>query len=126
LGLLHLFWQEGILKDSTKNAEALFVEYFYVCARFYSNFSELLSIWEMDTGKAARKHLADFIFYESAYLFGHKNNNYELKNWLLSDKIIHRLEAAFYQYAQEPLGERISWAEKILTDEKRSANKNQY
>ncbi|MFL5743225.1 MAG: hypothetical protein ACJ751_01070, partial [Niastella sp.] len=120
-----VFWKE-ILKDSTKNTEDFFVEYFYVCARFYSNFSELLSIWEINTSKAATKHLADFIFYESPFIFSHKNNNHELKNWLLSDKIIHRLEAAFYQYAQEPLGERISWAEKILTDEKKSANKNQY
>ena len=116
------FWKE-ILKDPTKNAEALFVEYFYVCARYYSNYSEVLTIWETDTGKAATKHLADFIFYESAFIFTHKNNDHELKNWLLSDKIINRLTTAFYQYAQEPLGERISWAEKILTDEKRSANR---
>jgi hypothetical protein len=117
------FWKE-ILKDPTKNAEELFVEYFWVCARFYSNFSELLHLWELDMGKASTKHLAYFIFDQSAFLFSHKNDNPELKNWLLSDKIIHRLEAAFYQYAQEPLGETISWAEKILAAEKKIANQS--
>ena len=116
------FWV-AILKDSTKNAEWLFVEYFYVCARYYSNFSEILRTWEMDTSKTAIKHLADFIFNGSAFLFSHKNNNQELINWLLSDKVLNKLTTAFYQYEQEPLGERISWAEKILTDEKKAAGK---
>jgi hypothetical protein len=121
--LLTLF--KEILKDSTKNVEWLFVEYFYVCYKYYSNPKELLSIWETDTGKAATKHLADFIFNGSALLFSHRNNYPEIRDWLLSDKIINRLTTAFYQFAREPLGERISWAEKILTDEKRAANKNQ-
>jgi len=41
--------------------------------------------------------------------------------WYKLGNDFKRLEAAFYQYEKEPFSERISWAEKILTDERRNS-----
>ena len=124
---------DNLLKDDTEKAEWEFMDYFSSIAHFYPKFSDLIEIWDQNTDKTATKHLANFIFNERANIFDkgfiegfHKksDNIKELLNWLFSDKIIMRLEKAFYNYDYENFAVRISWADKILNDEKRNRADN--
>ncbi|OQP57155.1 hypothetical protein A3860_11365 [Niastella vici] len=115
---------ENLLQDNTEKAEDEFSGYFYIIALHYPDLNELLKIWLAETHIASTKHLANFIFDERANIFDKPANSLsELKDWLLSETIIKRLEAAFFQYEKESFSERISWAEKILTDERRNSIK---
>lgn len=110
------------------------MEYFSSIVRFYPRFSDMLNIWEQETGRLSTKHLVEFIFNEREALFDkgyinglHKNydNAKELIDWLLSEQTVKRLQEAFYNFEKEELAEKISWAEKILTDEKKNNKHNQ-
>jgi hypothetical protein len=127
-----LLW-ESLLKDDSEKAEWVFMDYFSSIAHFYPRFGELLTIWERDNNKTATKHLANFIYNERSNIFDkriiagfHKQseNVDELKNWSLSDKTVQRLEEAYYRYEHEPFAETISWAEKMLSDERRNTAHN--
>lgn len=120
---------DNLLKDDSEKAEWFFMDYFSSIAHFYPTFGDIIEVWEQDTNKASTKHLASFIFnereniFDKGYIDGfHKksDNIKELINWLLADKTILRLEKAFYRFEQESFSESISWAEKILSDEKRN------
>lgn len=124
---------ESLLKDDTEKAERFFMDYFSSIAHFYPRFSDLLTVWESDTKKTATKHLANMVYNERANFFDkgildgfHKQteNVHELNTWLLSDKIVKRLEEAFYLYEHKPFAEIISWAEKMLSDERRNTAHN--
>lgn len=121
-------WND-LLKQSSKEAERIFAEYFSSLACYYPDIDELLKLWDSDIGLASTKHLANFIFDENEALFVKgifgtlqidSEKMIKLRHWLLSDRTINRLEAAFYKYELEPFSETISWAEKILSDERKS------
>lgn len=123
---------ENLLKDDSEKAEWIFMEYFSSIVRFYPKLNDILNIWESDTGSTATKHLTNFVFDERENLFDkgyidglHKNLDdvRALIDWLLADKIITRLQEAFYRFEQEDVAEKISWAEKILSDEKKNRSK---
>ena len=123
---------ENLLKDDSEKAEWEFMEYFSALAHFYPTFSHLLETWENDEEKTATKHLANLVFNEGVNMFDNGAINSfprqsgrvpELKNWLLSDKIVRRLEAAFYRYEHEPFAETLSWAEKMLSDERKNSTR---
>lgn len=125
---------DNLLKDDSEKAEWFFMEYFSSIVRFYPRFSDMLNIWEQETGRLSTKHLVEFIFNEREALFDkgyinglHKNydNAKELIDWLLSEQTVKRLQEAFYNFEKEELAEKISWAEKILTDEKKNNKHNQ-
>lgn len=119
-----------LIKEDPDKTDFFFMDYFSSIAHFYPSFRNLLEVWQNNTDKNATLHLAKFIFNERANIFdkgvipGFHNKRehiHELRSWLLSDKIITRLEEAFYKYEKESFAERISWAEKILNDEKRNS-----
>lgn len=122
-------WSCLLTKDPEKT-DFFFLDYFSSIAHFYPRFGDLLQVWQQNTNKNSTSHLAIFIFNERENIFdkGVINGFYkksehilELKNWLLSEKTIKRLEEAFYLYEKESIAETISWSEKILNDEKRNA-----
>jgi len=124
---------DSLLKDGSEEAQGFFQDYFSAIAYFYPSFNDLLLIWEKDTSKTAIFHLANFIFqqreniFDKGFLEGfyRKTEHIEnLKNWLLSDQIMSRLEKAFFRFEDERYSDTISWAEKILTDEKRNKAQN--
>ena len=119
---------ESILDDNSEKAETNFQEYFGALAHFYPNFSHLLDAWERADSHSSIKHLANYVFDENQFLFvkgvlhGFKKeskNVPQFKEWLLSERTLNKLEKAYYLYEKEPIAETISWAEKILRDEKR-------
>lgn len=124
---------DSLLKNDSEKAEWLFMEYFSALVRFYPKLPDILNIWAQETGKPATNHLVNLIFNERETLFDkgyidglHKNydNAKELIGWLLADKTIERLQKAFYSFEKEDFAEKISWAEKILTDEKKNKSRN--
>lgn len=121
-------WND-LLKQLSKEAERIFAEYFSSLACYYPYIDELLKLWDGDTGLASTKHLANFIFDENEALFVKgtfgalqidSEKMIKLRHWLLSYSTINRLEAAFFKYELEPFSETISWAEKILSDERKN------
>lgn len=118
---------ENLVQDTNEKAEWEFKDYFHALAYFYLDFSELLRVWESADNFAAVKHLTNYIFDERQNLFDkqfingtEKNtkNIAELKAWLLSDKLLQKLEKAFYDHEKEEIAERISWVEHILNTER--------
>jgi hypothetical protein len=124
---------DNLVTDDSEKAEWFFIEYFSSIARFYPKFSDILNIWEHKTGRAPTKHLTEFILNEREKLFDkgyidglHKNYDAakELIDWLLAEQTIKRLQEAFYNFEREEFAEKISWAENILTDEKKNKSHN--
>lgn len=118
----------NLLNDNSEKAEWEFKEYFHAFANFYPDFSKLLTVWETNDSFASIKHLTNYIFEERQHLF---DNNYidgiekntknieQFKTWLTSDKIIKKIEKAFYDNENDEIAERLSWVEQILTNEKK-------
>ncbi len=118
----------AILYDGSENAEYEFKDYFHTIAYFHPNFSEVLKIWETHPSATSIRHLANYIFEERQYLFDNNvinsrkintKNVHEFKTWLTSDKILKKIEQAFYDNEKEEITERLSWVEQILTNEKK-------
>ena len=118
----------NLLSDNSEKAEFEFEDYFHAIAYFYSDFSEILKVWETNNYLSSAKHLANYVFYERQHLFEknfidsrEKNtkNISEFKTWLVSDKIIKKIEQAFFENENEEIAERFSCVEQILDYEKK-------
>jgi hypothetical protein len=118
----------NLLNDNSEKAEWEFKDYFHSIAYFYTDFSEILKVWETNNSFASIKHLTNYIFEERQHLF---DNNYidsiekntknieQFKTWLTSDSILKKIEKAFYDNEKNEISERLSWVEQILTNEKK-------
>jgi hypothetical protein len=124
---------ESIVNDDSRKAEFEFKDYFSAIAHFYPNFTDLLDIWTQSESKAGIKHLADFIVDEKTTLFDRKKisgfhdqeeNAVELINWILSDKILNKIQQKYFEFETESFAEKISWAEQIITNERKSTAHN--
>ncbi len=124
---------ESILNDNSEKAEWEFKDYFSAIAHFYPNFIELLNIWSESKSKAGIKHLAEFIVSEKTTLFDRKKisgfhdqkeNAQEFINWILSDKMLNKIQQKYFEYEKESFAEKISWAEQIITAERKSTAHN--
>ena len=119
---------ENIVNDDSQKAEFEFKDYFSAIAHFYPNFTELLDIWTKSESKAGIKHLAEFIIDEQTNLFDRKiicgfydqkENAEELINWILSDKTLDKMQQKYFEFETENFAEKISWAEQIITTERK-------
>ncbi len=124
---------ESILNDDSEKAEWKFNDYFSALAHFYPNFTDLLDIWTLSESKAAIKHLAEFIIDEQTELFdrkrisgfhAQKENAEELIEWILSDNMLNKLEKAYFEFEGERFADKISWAEQIITNERKRKAQN--
>lgn len=124
---------ESIVNDNSRKAELEFKDYFSAIAHFYPNFSDLLDVWTQSESKAGIKHLAEFIVDEQTTLFDRKKisgfndqkeNAEELINWILSDKILNKIQQKYFEFETESFAEKISWAEQIITNERKSTAHN--
>jgi hypothetical protein len=118
----------NLLNDNSQKAEWEFKDYFHAIANFYPNFSLVLKVWETNDSFASIKHLTNYIFEERQHLFDNnfinsteknKTNIEEFKLWLTSEKIIKKIEQAFYDNEKNEIAERLSWVEQILNNEKK-------
>ncbi|MDF2190082.1 hypothetical protein [Paraflavitalea sp. CAU 1676] len=112
-----------LLLDDSENAADEFESYFTAIFNEYPGTEKLLTVWESERGKAATKHLANYVYAQQHLLFdrGQRKGGPAtqlLINWLLSDAMIARLETAFYEYENEELASTISWAEQILRSQR--------
>ena len=124
---------ESILNDNSEKAEWNFKDYFSAIANFYPNFTNLLNIWNESESKASIKHLSEFIVDEQTTLFGRKkisgfHNKKENVNefifWILSDKTLNKVQQKYFEFETENFSEKISWAEQIITTERKSTAHN--
>jgi hypothetical protein len=124
---------ENILNDNSEKAELEFQDYFSAIAHFYSNFTVILEIWSTSESKAGIKHLANLVVNEKTSIFERKKitgfydkteNVDELINWILSDKIYDKIQRKFFEFETENFAEKISWAEQIITIERKSTAHN--
>jgi hypothetical protein len=120
-------WRE-LLNNDSQNAEWEFKDYFSTIAHFYPNFSELLNVWSDSNSKSSIKFLSNYIFQEKTVIFDRNKisgfydkteNAFEFQSWLVSDRIIEKLQESYFEYEKESFAEKISWAEQIVTTEKR-------
>ncbi len=120
---------ESILNDNSEKAECEFKDYFSTIAHYYPDFTDLLEIWSETESKAGIKHLSQFIIDEQAALFDRKKisgfydkkeNAEELINWFLSDKTLNKIQRKYFEFETESFSEKISWAEQIITNERKS------
>lgn len=125
---LNALWK-NILKDDSEKAEANLYDYFVAIGNVHPHFPYMLQIWETETSATATLHLANFIYDHAANIFagakgGRINNNVtnveKLRQWLLSGNTIRRLQEAFFTINDESYSDIISWAEKILDNERRN------
>ena len=124
---------ESILNDNSDKAAWVFKDYFSAIAHFYPNFTELLDIWIKSDSKAGIKYLSEFIVDEQTTLFDRKKisgfydqneNAEEFINWILSDKILNKVQQKYFEFETESFAEKISWAEQIITNERNSKAHN--
>lgn len=121
---------ETLLQDGSGEAASIFQEYFSVLGNHYPGLTELLETWERHTSKTAIKRLANFVFEERHNLFDKgflrgfdkPDKLSELKRWLLSDRVLEKLEKAYMDAPGDEDAETISWAEKMLRDERSLLN----
>lgn len=125
--LIHLW--ENLINDNSAKAEMEFSEYFAAISGLYPHFSHLLQIWEVSGSKAAIKHLSELIIKDPNLLFGKKKKNgfhhqkenlNQLIEWALSDAIGLQLEEKFFEFENESFAQNISWAEQILSQERKN------
>ena len=128
-----IFLWENIVNDNSEKAEWEFKDYFSAIAHFYPNFTDLLNIWTESESKAGTKHLANLIVDEQTTLFDRKKisgfydkteNVEELIKWILSDKILDKIQRKYFEFETEDFAEKISWAEQIITNERKSKAHN--
>ena len=121
-------WQ-NIVNDNSEKAEWEFKDYFSSIAHFYPNFSDLINIWWESDSKASIKHLADFLIDEQTAIFDRKKisgfydkkeNTEEFIAWVLSDRILEKMQQKYFEYEKESFSEKISWAEQIIVQERKS------
>jgi hypothetical protein len=124
---------ESILNDNSEKAEWEFKDYFSAIAHFYPNFTELLNVWSESESKASIKHLSEFLIDEQTALFDRKKingfhdqkeNAEEFISWILSDKILNKVQQKYFEFETESFAEKISWAEQIITAERKSTAHN--
>ncbi len=127
---------ENIINDNSQSVENEFKEYMSFLFEHYPNVSHLLKIWETAESKASIKHLANYIVEYSQLLFRDKgifgngkaytkppeelDKLNKLKIWLLSDKVLEKLQRKYFKYETEDFAEKISWAEKIIDSERQN------
>ena len=120
--MLALF--ESIVNDDSQKAEWEFRDYFSAIAHYYPVFEELLKVWEPLKTRASIKHLAEYITDEQTTLFDKKvisgfwdkkENAEAFIHWLLSDRMIAKMQQKFFEYTTDPIVDKISWAEQALT-----------
>lgn len=118
----------NLLNDNSEIAESEFIDYFHTIANFYPDFSQVLKVWETNDSFAAVKHLTNYIIEKQQYLFDNKYIYYIVVNikqieqfttWLTSDKIIEKIEKAFYDNEKNEFAKQLSLVEQILTNEKK-------
>ncbi len=118
----------NLLNDNSEIAESEFIDYFHTIANFYPDFSQVLKVWETNDSFAAVKHLTNYIIEKQQYLFDNKYIYYIVVNikhieqfttWLTSDKIIEKIEKAFYDNEKSEFAKQLSLVEQILTNEKK-------
>jgi len=121
---------ENIINDNSEKAEWEFKNYFSAIAHFYPNFSELLDIWCATESKAGIKHLSQFLVDEQTALFDRKKisgfndeteNAEELISWILSDKMLNKIQQKYFEFETESFAEKISWVEQIITTERKKS-----
>ncbi|MCC5917876.1 MAG: hypothetical protein JJU02_11190 [Cryomorphaceae bacterium] len=117
----------SLLTDNSDLAEREFKDYFHAIANFYPDFNEVLKAWESIDKFVSVKHLTNYVFEEHHTLFAKKfldgmeknrKNIDQFKNWLTSEKIILKVEQAFFENETDELAEKLSWVEQILINEK--------
>jgi len=118
----------NLLNDNSEIAESEFIDYFHTIANFYPDFSQVLKVWETNDSFAAVKHLTNYIIEKQQYLFDNKYIYYIVVNikhieqfttWLTSDKIIEKIEKAFYDNEKNEFAKQLSLVEQILSNEKK-------
>ncbi|WP_298319640.1 hypothetical protein [uncultured Aquimarina sp.] len=124
---------ENIVNDDSEKAECEFKDYFSAIANFYPNFDELIAIWSESESKGAIKHFSNFIINEQTAIFDRKKisgfydkteNVQEFISWALSDKTLNKIQRKYFQFENESFAEKISWAEQIITTERKSTAHN--
>lgn len=124
---------ESIVNDNSEKAEWEFKDYFSTIAHFYPNFTDLLDIWTESESIAGIKHLSEYIIDEQTALFNRKKitglhdkkeNTEEFINWLLSDKLLNKIQQKYFEFETDKISEKISWAEQIITTERKSKTHN--
>jgi len=104
---------EKLATRQLRKSKVRILENFLSIAHYYPDTNDLLKKWETETHIASTKHLAAFILDERGNIFDKLSYSLtELKDWLLSETTIKRLEAAFYRYENEPFSEKLSWLRK--------------
>ncbi|WP_107037430.1 hypothetical protein [Brumimicrobium mesophilum] len=120
---------ESIVNDNSEKAEWEFRDYFSAIAHFYPNFTDLLNIWTESESKAGIKHLVEFLVNEQTAIFDRKKisgfldqkaNAEEFIDWILSDKMLNKIQQKYFEFETESFAEKISWAEQIITTERKS------
>ncbi len=124
---------ESIVNDNSEKAEWEFKDYFLSIAHFYPRFSDLLDIWgKLDT-KGAIKHLSQYIVDEQTALFkknriskfyDQSENAKEFIAWILSEKVLTKIQEMYFEMETESFAEKISWAELIITTERKNKAHN--
>jgi len=118
----------NLLNNNSEIAESEFIDYFHTIANFYPDFSQVLKVWETNDSFAAVKHLTNYIIEKQQYLFDNKYIYYIVVNikqieqfttWLTSDKIIEKIEKAFYDNEKNEFAKQLSLVEQILSNEKK-------
>lgn len=118
---------DDLLNNNSEKAEWEFKDYFPAFAHFYPDFNNLTELWFGNDTFSSIKHLVTYVYDEANHLFQKHyirgntkstKNVIEFNNWLLSDSMIEKLTNAYYLYENTELAEKISWAIKILENEK--------
>lgn len=115
-----------LLQHDSEKAAWEFNAYLQGILSLYTPPAVLLEHWANDHSKTATIRLAKFLYEEQTEIFGKnkkqgKGYDPALVNWLLSDEILARLEAAYFEFEQEDIAATISWAEKVLRDQRYNA-----
>lgn len=119
---------ESIINDNSEKAEREFKDYFSTLAHFYPDFTQMLNVWNESESKASIKHLSEFLVNEQTTIFDRRKivgfndkieNTEEFISWVLSDEMLLKVQKKYFEYETESFAEKISWAEKILTSEKK-------
>ncbi|MDO5981745.1 hypothetical protein [Flavivirga spongiicola] len=124
---------ESIINEESEISEWDFRDYFSTIAHFYPNFSDLLNIWSESESNASIKHLSELLVEEQTAIFDRRKisgfndkteNAKEFISWILSDKILNKVQQKYFEFEKESFAEKISWAEQIIMAERKSTAHN--